>query len=573
VAAAGQVGAALVAGGGITVNLAGMAPGPADGLEADGGATDELGSVRNWLGGTAADDSLVGTDGHDQLEGGPGDDLIQGLGGNDWLDGGSGDDDLYGGGGADILLGDTGDDLLDGGADDDLLDGGSGDDRLSGGAGNDELDGGSGGDLLDGGSGSDRMSGGAGNDVLIIDHRDDLALEQSWGAEGGGYDTLQVAGNFSGSAVTFVLGTDLAATAEGTSSTRHQVHGEIENLVLTGAAGHHAIGDGRDNSLIGNAGDNALYGFAGDDLLQGGDGDDLLDGGFGADRLEGGAGSDILTGNMGDDELYGGSGDDRLAGGPGADRLYGEAGDDAYVVGLNDHAVDTVFDHEGSNHVFLEGFTDQTVQAKIVDGDLYIVVDANPVAIVSDYVGNEASFAGVDLGAGIVAVEDLMAAGGGGEEQAMLDPVPEAQSDLLASYLSQPSLSGTDAADQLTGTDGADWLQGRAGNDGLHGGAGADMLEGGIGSDLLQGGAGDDRYLFRSGETGLDTIRDAEGSNTAELVGFTGARLEGVVVGHDLVVVADYAPIFKVENYVGNEASFAGVQVDDSFVSTEELFS
>ena len=99
------------------------------------------------------------------------------------------------------------------------------------------------------------------------------------------------------------------------------------------------------------------------------------------------------------------------------------------------------------------------------------------------------------------------------------------------------------------------------------------MLEGGGGSDLLQGGAGDDRYLFRSGESGLDTIRDAEGSNIAELDGFTGARLEGVVVGRDLIVVADYAPIFKVENYVGNEASFAGVQVDDTLVPTEELFS
>ena len=49
--------------------------------------------------------------------------------------------------------------------------------------------------------------------------------------------------------------------------------------------------------------------------------------------------------------------------------------------------------------------------------------------------------------------------------------------------------------------------------------------------------------------------------------------MEGVVVGHDLIVVADYAPIFKVENYVGNEASFAGVQVDDTLVPTEELFS
>ncbi|HEX5077919.1 MAG TPA: hypothetical protein VFV80_02135, partial [Geminicoccaceae bacterium] len=124
----------------------------------------------------------------------------------------------------------------------------------------------------------------------------------------------------------------------------------------------------------------------------------------------------------------------------------------------------------------------------------------------------------------------------------------------------------------LVGTSGADWLQGLAGADQLHGGDGADVLEGGAGSDLLQGGAGDDRYLFRSGESGLDIIRDAEGSNIAELHGFTGARLEGVVVGHDLVVVADYAPVFRVENFVGNEASFAGIQVDDSFVATDELF-
>jgi hypothetical protein len=144
--------------------------------------------------------------------------------------------------------------------------------------------------------------------------------------------------------------------------------------------------------------------------------------------------------------------------------------------------------------------------------------------------------------------------------------------DLLASYLSQPSHIGAEGADQLDGGSGADWLQGLAGNDQLHAGDGSDVLEGGAGSDLLHGGAGDDRYLFRSGESGLDTIRDAEGSNIAELDGFTGARLEGVVVGRDLIVVADYAPIFKVENYVGNEASFAGVQVDDTMVPSEELF-
>ncbi|MGH6917047.1 MAG: calcium-binding protein, partial [Geminicoccaceae bacterium] len=338
----------------------------------------------------------------------------------------------------------------------------------------------------DGGSGVDRLTGGAGNDVLIVENWDDRALEQAYGADGGGWDTLQVEEGFAGSPATFVFGDDLEATAEGTSNVRHQVHGAIENLVLTGSAGHHAIGDGRDNSLIGNAGDNALYGGAGEDFLQGGDGDDLLDGGLGVDRLEGGAGRDILTGGMAADDLYGGVGDDRLVGGLGADRLYGEAGDDTYVIGLNDHAVDTVFDHEGSNHIFLEGVTDQSVQAAIVDGDLYLMVDANPMAIVSDYVDHEDSFAGVDLGAGIVAVEDLLAsvAAATQQEPAALESEPEPPEDLLASYLSQPSLFGADAADHLIGTGGSDWLQGLAGNDQLHGGAGSDVLEGGAGSDL-----------------------------------------------------------------------------------------
>ena len=197
-------------------------------------------------------------------------------------------------------------------------------------------------------AGTDRLPGGAGDDVLIIDHPDDLALEQSLGRRRRRQRYHPGRGRASAaSAVTFVLGNDLAATAEGTAGVRQQVHAGIENLVLTGSAGHDAIGDGRDNSLIGNAGDNALYGAAGDDFLQGGAGDDLLDGGFDADRLEGGGGDDILAGNCGDDELYGGGGDDRLAGGVGADQLYGEAGDDIFAIGLNDMRVDTVFDHEG----------------------------------------------------------------------------------------------------------------------------------------------------------------------------------------------------------------------------------
>ena len=51
-----------------------------------------------------------------------------------------------------------------------------------------------------------------------------------------------------------------------------------------------------------------------------------------------------------------------------------------------------------------------------------------------------------------------------------------------------------------------------------------------------------------------------------------GAKMQGVVVGSDLFVVANYGHVFTVENYAGNEAAFAGVQVDDTFVATEELF-
>ena len=166
-------------------------------------------------------------------------------------------------------------------------------------------------------------------------------------------------------------------------------------------------------------------------------------------------------------------------------------------------------------------------------------------------------------------------AGGG---QGLASPTSHADSpstpddDLLGAWLTRPSMSGGSGSDTLRGTSDADWLKGLDGDDHLIGGAGRDVLEGGSGSDLLEGGAGDDRYLFRA-DAGLDTIRDAEGSNVAELHGFTGARLEGVVVGRDLMVVADYAPLFRVENYVGNEEAFAGIQNGESFITTEQLLA
>jgi Ca2+-binding RTX toxin-like protein len=144
---------------------------------------------------------------------------------------------------------------------------------------------------------------------------------------------------------------------------------------------------------------------------------------------------------------------------------------------------------------------------------------------------------------------------------------------MLEAWLTRPSLQGGSGIDQLTGTSGADWLTGHAGNDHLRGSDGRDVLEGGVGSDVLEGGAHDDRYLFKAGDAGWDVIRDTEGSNVAELNGFAGAKLNGVVVGKNLVVVANHAPVFTFENFVGNEQAFTGVQNGEQFVATEDLLA
>ena len=287
--------------------------------------------------------------------------------------------------------------------------GGDGHDDLYGGSGNDQLEGGDGDDLLDGGSGTDQLNGGTGNDVLVVEHQHDLALEQSWGQAGGGWDTLQVAEGFSSGPVTFVLGQRFRRAGgrnvgRTSSGPRRDREPDADGLGRARCARRRPR-----QPPAGNAGANALYGFAGDDLLQGGDGDDLLDGGVGADRLEGGAGNDLLQAATATIRCGEATATTASPADAGADLLYGGAGDDIYVIGLNDYAINTVFDHEGSNHVVLEGYTGQKIQAAVLDGDLHIVADANPVAIVSDYVGHEASFAGIDFGAGIVAVEDLLA--------------------------------------------------------------------------------------------------------------------------------------------------------------------
>ena len=93
------------------------------------------------LGGSTADDAVLGSDKADTADGGGGDDSIEGFEGNDTLFGGEGNDTLDGGTGADTLGGGEGDDTLSGGEGNDTLNGGEGDDTLDGGAGDDFIDG------------------------------------------------------------------------------------------------------------------------------------------------------------------------------------------------------------------------------------------------------------------------------------------------------------------------------------------------------------------------------------------------------------------------------------------------
>ena len=265
------------------------------------------------------------------------------------------------------------------------------------------------------------MQGGTGNDVLAVDDLHDVALDNTPGPNGGGSDTLQVDDGFAATlqaaggpaSVTFVFSGQLgSALPAGAANYSQQVALGVEHVVLSGSADHDVLGNGGDNRLTGNEGDNALYGGAGDDVLSGGGGNDLLEGGAGRDRLEGGSGDDVLTGGAAADELYGGAGDDILSGGLGSDQLYGAAGNDTYVIGLNDSAVDTVFDHEGVNQLQLDGFEGGAVQTALVGDDLYLAVDHNVVAVVSGYRGHEDAWSGIDLGEGPVPIADLMAATG-----------------------------------------------------------------------------------------------------------------------------------------------------------------
>lgn len=510
---------------------------------------DEPTLGRKTIVGTSGDDVLEGTDADEKFIGADGDDTIFGQGGKDLLYGNEGNDELHGGTGRDQLFGGSGNDFLEGGQDDDL----------------------------------DLLYGGIGDDILIVDGITDLALERSNNRG----DDLQIVRDgyaqekgTSAEGTTFVFGGSVGkALPTGAASDTQSMSDGVENLAFEGDVDYDVFADDYDNRLYGNNGDNLIFAGRGDDILEGGAGDDRLLGGRGNDDISGGSGADYLEGGDNDDSLRGGAGDDILVGGSGEDVFYGEAGNDTFVLGLNDVAVDSIFDHEGANRLVLEGVVDETIEASLLGNDLYVTADQTPIAMISDYVGNESSLAGIDFGQGLKSVEQLLV--DNPDLSSTIADIETNRAEAIANDplhahddLNAPTTIGTNAADgRMPGTDGDDWLSGLKGKDSLYGFEGNDILEGGGGNDLLRGGAGNDQYLFSKDEIGTSTIDDVEGQNYAKLEGFGRDKPNAEIFNNDLRVYADNDFVFKVENYVGNEESFIGIQSGQTFYETDELFA
>jgi Ca2+-binding RTX toxin-like protein len=84
--------------------------------------------------------------------------------------------------------------------------------------------------------------------------------------------------------------------------------------------------------------------------------------------------------------------------------------------------------------------------------------------------------------------------------------------DRLEGGANNDTLNGDAGNDLLLGEAGNDILFGGADNDTLLGGNDNDSLRGGSGNDLLVGGSGADTFLWRSGDTGNDVVKDFKSS-------------------------------------------------------------
>lgn len=143
----------------------------AQGFDHDGSSADDIidgTEVTDRINTFAGNDDIAALGGDDFIDAGSDDDVVDAGSGNNTVFGGDGNDEIRSHGGNDLLSGDAGDDLIQAGGGNDQLNGGAGNDTLLAEAGDDVVNGGDGEDLLDGGAGSDVLAGGTGVDTYLL---------------------------------------------------------------------------------------------------------------------------------------------------------------------------------------------------------------------------------------------------------------------------------------------------------------------------------------------------------------------------------------------------------------------
>ena len=448
--------------------------------------------------------------------------------------------------------------------DDDLI-GSADSDQMLGGLGNDRLRGNEGDDFLDGGLGNDTMEGGSGDDTYVVDSASDVVTELA----GYGSDTVQ-------SSTTFTLG------------------GNVEHLVLTGAAAINGTGNTLANTLTGNSANNTLNGGTGTDSMIGGDGDDiyvvdniddaiaenlgegndlvqssvtytlaanlerlLLTGSSGI-KATGNSLDNVLTGNSGANTLTGGAGNDTLDGGLGNDTMLGGTGDDVYVLNVATDVVTEVAS-EGTDTVQI-GVT-YTLSSNVENLMLTGTGTVNGTGNGLDNVllGNSANntltgAAGNDTLDGGVG-NDTMVGGAGNDTYVVnvstdvitenasegTDTVQSSVTLTLASNVENLLLTGASAingtgntlANLLTGNSGNNTLSGGTGNDTMVGGAGDDIYVVDVAGDVVTENAAEGTDLIQSGVsyTLASNVENLTLTGTSVING-TGNALDNVLIGN-----------------------------------------
>lgn len=419
--------------------------------------------------------------------------------------------------------------------------------------------------ILDGGAGADRMEGRGGDDVYVVDHEDDIVVEET-GGKAGGVDRVEAFVSYS-----------LDANPD---------RAHIENLTLLGTANLDATGNDLANTLIGNAGDNVLTGLAGNDVLVGNAGNDILDGGTGDDTMSGGAGNDRYivdslrdkvneaanagedtvescvsftlganvehleltgsdninaTGNALANRLIGNAGNNRLDGKAGADYMEGGAGDDTYVI---DNEGDTILEEEDGGIDTVEiGYSVSGVRRIVLGSDMFAHIenvtilgnglfeiegdDNDNVLVGNRYANVLIGGDGDDVLDGRAGA-DAMSGGAGNDiyyvdsaaDQVTEEPGEGDQDEVrasisytLGSNMENLTLLGSSKING-TGNELDNVIIGNGAANTLTGGAGADTLDGGGGNDVLIGGTGDDAYhvnvaadrVVEEAGAGFDTV-------------------------------------------------------------------